>query len=85
MMLRLEEWQCLDLFQFCSDLKCANILFAIGGHGSYCSCYICEGHKVDDDNPDIGVSNKKVKSWKVGTLRTPRLINSRYETWLNKW
>ena len=71
-MLRLEEWQCPDLFQFCSDLKCANILFANGGHGSYCSCYICEGFKVEDDHHD-----KWVRGWKVGTLRTPRLINRR--------
>ena len=37
-MIKLEEWQCPDLFQFFSDLKCAIIFFAIGGHGSYCSC-----------------------------------------------
>ena len=84
-MIKLEEWQCTDLFQFCSNLKCANILFAIGGQGSYCSCYICKGFKVEDDNHDKWVSNKRVRGWKVGTLRTPRLINWRCETWFNKW
>ena len=40
---------------------------------------------MEDDHHDKWVSFKGVRGWKVGTLRTPRLINRRYETWFNKW
>ena len=84
--IQLEEWQCPGLFQFCGDFKLANIIFGIASHGSYCSCYICESHKISDDNPNKWVSNKRVREWKRGApLRTPRIVNGRYDAWLAKW
>ena len=40
---------------------------------------------MEDDHHDKWVSFNRVRGWKVGTLRTLRLINQRYETWFNKW
>ena len=71
-------------FILCSDLKCANILFAIGAHSSMCPCYICEGHKIDDDT-GLRVTNKRVREWLVGIPRTPNQINKRHEAHTNKW
>ena len=40
---------------------------------------------MEDDHHDKWVSFNRVRGWKVGTLRTLRLINQRYKTWFNKW